>query len=779
MTRTARLVAAAAFCFLLFSGVINWAANSIANSRPSAVLLGLVLLAPVAVVVVLLIRSRLARIVLAHIARSRSHLVVAALALIGFVLTLVPWKSVDQWMVIYLALASTTFALVLFAADPSIGRLHALLRPAVRWLLYRLGATAFLLLMTGLVFIVTNLISWLVFQHFPHVVDSIAQVFQGRIFASGQIAIPARFDNYFFSLSYVINDGTKIYAEYPFGHSLLLALGSLVRAEWLVNPLLGSAEIAVLYCLGKEAYDEKTGRVAALLGAFSPFLLLMSSEYMNHASALLFLSLFLLFFLRTIRPMRLSEPSFLPGPSSRLHLPGVADPLLSGLSLAMALNIRPLSALAVSIPSACYGLYLALKSRGRLVPSLLLLLVPVLLGLGAFGLYNYLTTGDALLPGYKVFTMLEYGHSRWGLGFGTQGYAGRPPHTPLRGLIQTGDNLNFLNLSLFEGPFPGLLVVLLLLLTFTRNTADWLLLATFAALPAAYFFYWFQEFAFGPRLLYEGMAPLLLLTARGMSEFPRFVGRTVGVDAETRTRDLVAGGTALSLAVTALFGLPKAAAQYAHRCYGVDNQAHARVTERGISNAIVFLGPTRTFYFGAGLLNNGLVFDGPVVYARDRGTENYVLMQQFPGRDCYYADPWVLTQITNLDSFRNDPLIRDLEQTGQFVRQRSTGDYRYVLLPYLEAGAFIDTGSTRTLTFREVSYDLLRHRSRLDSFLPALAVFLPGDPRNYSPRFTPMRERVSYSNEGCRFSLLFAADSGKAVVYDIRPISDGSDDAAR
>jgi 4-amino-4-deoxy-L-arabinose transferase-like glycosyltransferase len=148
----------------------------------------------------------------------------------------------------------------------------------------------------------------------------------------------------------------------------LLALGTLIRAEWLVNPLLGSAEIAVLYFLGKEVYDETTGRIAALLGVVSPFLLTASSEYSNHGSCLLFLSFFLLFFFRTIRPLRGVR-----GSSS------LADPLLSGLSLAMALNTRPLTALAISIPIAGYAIYLMLNSRGRTLPAFLVLLVPVLL----------------------------------------------------------------------------------------------------------------------------------------------------------------------------------------------------------------------------------------------------------------------------------------------------------------------------------------------------------------------------------------------------------------
>ncbi len=705
------------------------------------------------------------RAVLARMAESRAHLAASALAVVVFLFSLTPLKTGDRWMVTYLAIASTALILLLAVGYPILVRFLILPRRALRSLLDRLSPAAFLLLTSGVVLILTNLVSWLVFQHIPHVQDTIDQVFQGRIFASGHITLPVRFDDYFFSFIYIINDGLRVFAEYPFGHSLLLALGSLVHAEWLINPLLGSAEVVVLYFLGKEAYDERTGRIAALLGVASPFLLFMSAEYVNHVSALLFLSLFLLFFLRTIRPLRDG------GAASSL-----ADPLLSGLSLAMALNIRPLSALAAFIPVACYGAYLLIRSRGKPLPAFLLLLVPVLLGLGAFGLYNYLTTGDPLLPGYKAYGMLEYNHAQWGLGFGTRGFDAWGQHTPLRGLIQTGTNLNALNLFLFESPFPGLLLVLLLFVASPRKPADWLLLASFGALPVLYFFYWFQDLWFGPRFLYEGLAPILLLSARGLVEFPRFVGRAAGAEAETGTRNVIAVAVVFSLTVATTVGLPRLLRKYAYN-YGEYQRVRTKVAEGGIRNAVVFVGPPHAFYYGAAFLDNALDFQGPVVYAVDRGAENYLLMRRFPGRTYFRADPDTFFQITDTASLRNSPEVRDLEQAGQFVRQKGTAGHRFVLLPYREAGTFVDTGATPCRTFREVSYELLRGRAGPADFLPTIAVFMPGDPRRYSPLLEPMREGRSYVVDGCRFTMMFSADSGRSVVYDIRPDETNSKNA--
>jgi hypothetical protein len=765
MTRTARLIASAVLSFLLISGVIHRLAVSLGYGRLPGALLGVVWLMPVAVVTFLIARSRAALTVLARIAESRVQLTVSILAVLAFLFTLVPYRIGDRWMVTYLAIASTTLLLLLAVGYPVLVRFLILPRQAVRFLLYRLKPAAFLLIVSVTVLALTNLISWLVFQHIPHVQDTIDQVFQARIFASGRITLPARFDDYFFSFIYVINDGVRVYTEYPFGHPLLLALGSLIHAEWLVNPLLGSAEIFVLYFLGKEVYDDTTGRIAAMLGVASPFLLFMSSEYVNHVSALLFLSLFLLFFLRTIRPLR--------GAQARSSL---ADPLLAGLSLAMALNIRPLSALAVSFPVAGYGIYLLLRSRGKTLPAFLLLLVPVLLGLGAFGLYNYLTTGDPLLPGYKAFGMLEYNHAQWGLGFGTRGFDAWGAHTPLAGLLQTGENLNALNLYLFESPLPGLLLVLLLFLTTARKPEDWLLLASFAALPVLYFFYWFQDLWFGPRFLFEGLAPILLLGARGLVEFPRFVGRAADTDAEARTRNVVAIAAVLSLAVSVTVGLPRLLLKYAYN-YGEYQRIRAKVAEGSINNAVVFLGPPRAFYYGAAFLDNALDLAGPVVYAVDRGAENYLLIRRFPGRAYYRADPDTFYRIADVDSLNSSPEIRDLEQVGQFVRQNGTSEYSFVLLPYCEAGALVDTGATPCRTYREVSYELLRGRSKPADFLPAIAVFMPGDPRKYSSLFEPMRERRDYMSDGCSFTLIFSADSGKSVVYDIRPVKGNNGDA--
>jgi len=766
------LAALAIFLFVAFVSQGSWRSSSLSSdgqillkfpwvAKGLAVPFIIVWLAPIVTLVLLLGSWRTGRTLLRQVSRSRVHAAVATVVVLGFLFTLWPQQPSGRWMLAKLALGSTATVLLLAAGSSLLARGLAFLRPVGRFMMRGLNPTLFLLLSSGVVLVLTNLFSWLVFQHIPHVQDSIGQVFQGRIFASGRITLPARLDDFFAGYLQIINDGSRMYSQYPFGHSLLLALGTLVHAEWLVNPLLGSAEILVLYFLGKELYDEGIGRIAALLGVASPFLLFMSSEYMNHASGLLFLSLFLLFFFRTIRPLR--------GRQARSSL---ADPLLSGLALAMALNIRPLSALAVSLPIAGYGSYLLFKSRWRMLPAFALLLAPVLLGVGAFGLYNYLTTGSPLLSGYEAYGMLQHGRAGWGLGFGARGFEELGVFTPLRALVQTGNNLNSLNLYLFfESPVPGLLLVLLLLLTFTREPADWVLLASFVSLPILYFFYWYQDLCLGPRFLYEGLAPILLLSSRGLVEFPRFAGRAAGDAAETGTRNAVAIAVGVSLVATAAIGFPGLFKFYGNRFWGVDGKLYARVAKASISDAIVFVGndpADPADNYGAGFLHNTLNFERPVSYVRNQGAADYLLMRQFPNRACYYVDRDTLFRLPPAEQLQGMPLIQDLEQTRQFLLQNGASGYRFILLPFRELGTFVEAGTTPCRTFREVGYDMLRGRARSADLLPALAVYMSDDSRKYAPLFEPMRGRRSYAMDGCQFTPIFIAGNRTFVVYDVR-----------
>jgi hypothetical protein len=792
-------------------------------------------LLPLIVAALFVAHSPAGRKVVDQIAGSRMHMFVALGSVAGFLFTFIPLRYDGRSIIAYLSLASTGFMLLLYGSYPVWNRLLHYLWPVAGFLFRRMSRSAFLALTAGFCFALTNLISWLVFRHVPHVSDSTAYVFQGRIFAAGRTWLPAVWDDYFFSFVGIVNDGMRVYSVAPFGHSLLLMLGTLLGAEWIINPLLGSVTVIVLYFLGREVYGESAGRITAVLAVLSPFFLFMSSEYMNHASGLLFTALFLLFFLRSVsrrdrithgevgasshlvhltpdagvgelvhpggeRQSASSRRFAAPRPTSLGHeegrgCAGGTAPLFAGAALAVMINVRPLNALVLAVPAAVYGLVLLSRvwdrtgARNSLLVRFVLIAAATFAGFLLFLGYNYLTTGNALVNGYKVYTMLAYHNANWGLGFGVRGWESWGAHTPGRGLIQAVTNLNALNRHLLESPLPGLLLIVLLFVTFPRGANDWFLLATFLCLPVAYFFYWFQDLCFGPRFLYESLAPVLVLSSQGVLAFPRFLKESAGPQTAERARGTIMIGLILSLTATIFVGLPPLLKFYRESYWGVDDKVQALVQRQRITNAVVFVtaefsycGNVWDSYYGAGFLGNRLDFHGPVVYARDRDDENYILIRHFPGRRYYLARPDTFFELTNLDSLSRLPKIAALTAAGDYYHSPSFAAHRSsftsILAPFREVGVFFEPVQGDTIRHRvpvrsytEVSNAIFLNQKRLDDYLPALGVFFPIEKRSYLAMFRYLGEGQSFVADNYCFTSLFTSGSRLGGLYDIRALT--------
>lgn len=458
-------------------------------------------------------------------------------------------------------------------------------------------------------FVLANAASYFLFEHIPHVQDSIAQLFHGKIFAKGMLTAPApAYPEFFEFLHVIIRDG-KWYSQYPPGHSILLTIGTLIGAPWIVNPLFGSLNILLMYLLGKELYGETVGRLSALLSFLSPFLFFMSSEFMNHTTALSFLLVFILFFAKSLKSGR-----FLHG-------------ALAGGALGWLINIRPYSAAALSAPFLVYGLFVALRRFRELRPAISGFILLSALFLAVLLLFNTLTNGHPFLFGFQVL---------WGNqvnpGFGPGAWG--DPHTPLRGLHQMLSNFNGVNKYLFELPVPSLLLVVLLFFTGARDRWDLLFVMGFFALAIAYFFYWFQDWCFGPRFLFEGAALLILLSARAIDRFPIFWNEALRLPASRRSLRIASfTGLALLFSVGFAANIPAHLRHYGSSYWGVNAEVLNAVRERGITRAVVF---TRSYYAGVFPANDPLL-GGDVIYATDRGPNNKLLLDLFPGFSAYVA----------------------------------------------------------------------------------------------------------------------------------------------
>src|SRR5207247_1022622 len=146
------------------------------------------------------------------------------------------------------------------------GALAVWLRPA---------ALPLVLAATGTVLVT---IAVVVFHCRPVMVDEIAQFFQARIFAAGLVkSLPPALPE-FFTTQHLIVDEHGWYAQYPPGHSALLALGLWGGAPWLVPILFSLGTIVVAVAFARRIYGEAVAGVTAALFLLSPFFLFMGAR---------------------------------------------------------------------------------------------------------------------------------------------------------------------------------------------------------------------------------------------------------------------------------------------------------------------------------------------------------------------------------------------------------------------------------------------------------------------------------------------------------------------
>ncbi len=683
---------------------------------------------------------------LAHLFKSKATALPFLFTLAFFLFTLYPWdfltakqNETGAQFMLYLSLASAGFIFLLFALYPALGFFEKPLKTALNWL-FNLKPHYFLLFTTGLFFLLANLVSYFVFEHIPHIQDSISQLFQARIFAQGKIHLPSPPFPDFFDYTHIINNGNW-YSQYPWLHSFLLMFFVFLGTPWLLNPLLGALFLLALYHLGKELYDETIARIATLLATFSPYIINMSAEYMNHASALLFATLFLLFYFRTVKGKK-----------------PILSALLAGITLGAVVNIRPYTALAIAVPFALYALFLLMRQHRRyLLPFVLIALTTALVTSLLF-LYNYLANGNPLLFGYVV---------KWGpgheVGFGHSGWG--PPHTPYQGLLNMGNNFNLINKFLFESPWPALLLILIPFALSNRNRYDWLLFAGFLALPFAYFFYWFHNVCFGPRFLYEASACLFLLGARGIKQLPQLLNRTFGLNPAPNTNRFLLRAIPLTLLFTITIALPPLYKLY--RVYGgVSAIVHKAVRRAGLKNALVFCD-----HFGTGFSYNRLDLQGPVVYAKDYGYLNAALTLAYPNRQYYFARCDTLRLLTDI-KYENSRLKQTLDDLAATLADTAfVNTYKTILWPFADIPPLPDTIHLRPqiLDYRTISRQIFTRQKSIDDYTPILALWLFDDPREHLSLFSSMDDAEHTIAGGLRFTLLRVTRNNLGAVYDIRP----------
>ncbi len=480
------------------------------------------------------------------------------------------------------------------------------------------------------VFIFTNLFSYFVFGHIPRVHDEIDYTFQAKIFKSGRLFVPSPCAKESFDFPHMINNG-RWYSQYTPGYPLLLLLGLLIQAPWIINPLLGSLSIFVFYFIGKEIYDKNTGILASILGAASIWLLLMSSTMMSHTSGLFFTSLFILFLFRSIKS------------------PSLANGLFAGIGLGVAFLIRPYNAVLISIPFLIVFALKFLNNFGKRFKNALIFFLITAFFISVLLIYNQITNGHPLRMGYIV----AHGEGQ-GIGFGRTGYTGIP-HTPFLGSAQIGKSLVSLNEYLFGWPISSFLALLPLFwinrINKEKRKKDLLLVAGLFSLLVGMYFYWGIQVFIGARMFFEVIPIFILLSAHSISEIPRLLSTKFKKLNQIKMKKVTAGVLIIFIAFAFFIRFPHWIwpadidwfySRFDNNFAGVTPNIHNVLNALHVKDALVImkflyhpLEYLPTGWWSPGFLYNDPFLKENIIYANDKDESYLRLLQCFPERKIY------------------------------------------------------------------------------------------------------------------------------------------------
>ena len=479
-------------------------------------------------------------------------------------------------------------------------------------------------------FICCALYSNFVFERVPHVHDEMCYLFQAETFQMGRLYVPSPCAPGSFDFPHIVNNG-RWYSMYTPGFPLLLLIGLLFHAPWLVNPLFAALSVFLLYFLGREVYDRRVGLLAAMLGGTSIWLLLMSATMMSHTTSMFFNGLFLLYFFKSVRR-----------PLARYGL-------AAGASLGMAFLIRPGNAPLFALPFLVVLAVLFLKDMRTRFKNMAAIVLAAGAFVGLLLVYNQLTNGSPFKMGYIVHHGKDYA-----VIFGraaTLDY----DYTPHLAFEQIGNNAAAINSDLFGWPLSSLLALLPLFWVARKKPEelkmDLILLAGFFTLLVGFFFFWGAFIFLGARMMFDGFPLLVLLSAKGIRESAPLLSSTFKKPPAALWPRLIAGLLVVFTLHAFFIRFPRWAwpsdegyfyKRYDRNMAGSSTSIHNAVRKAGLHRALVIIRllyvPMRGFptgWWSSGFCYDTPRLDGDVIYALDQGEKNAELFRCYPDRKIF------------------------------------------------------------------------------------------------------------------------------------------------
>jgi hypothetical protein len=209
---------------------------------------------------------------------------------------------------------------------------------------------------------------------------------------------------------FFVSEGGRMYPKYAPVAALLFAPGLALGVPRVGLAVIAATSVALVGLLGREAFDDRVGLVAAALVATAPLFVLSSAVFLSYAPTTALNLLFALAYVRAVR-------------RESLRYAGIA-----GLAVGLAFFSRPFTAVLFALPFICHAVVTHARVWRRRVtgpgdtgqldgdpapsghrdpwPVTRRLLTVAALGtvfVGVALVYNWVVTGDPLVFPYQAF----------------------------------------------------------------------------------------------------------------------------------------------------------------------------------------------------------------------------------------------------------------------------------------------------------------------------------------------------------------------------------------
>ena len=499
-------------------------------------------------------------------------------------------------------------------------------RPWRGWLL----ATIFALI----AFLATAHLAYGPYGHLPRVQDEVNYFFMGKMFASGHVWLDVPAAREFFAYRFFVQE-EHFYSLFQPGWPLVLAMGHLLGAPWLMGPLcVGLATVLVFGVARQLMRDGEALCVVALIGV-SHVWWFQGASMMSHMYACLLGLVAVHGALQGYGTKKREDDN------RRMRMVWL---IISGGAFGLMFSVRAATAVALCFPVMIVGGYGLLRDRTRWREALCFLIALSAMGSLQLG-YNAWVTGSLSFAQDRYFDLTEPVRRchRLGLGAGIGcphehgPDLGRYGFTASRAWEVTRMRLEQLRWDLFGAGVGALWSVFALGCWRRRKTVAFLASLCLSVI-SLYFFYYYHGNLYGARYYFEIIPYLMMLCVLGVSAlFAR-------VDALChRSPGLRRLGHGVLLGVVALLpmahltrALPAESERYEGYWRFAKELRDAELAATQEDAIILVPNDFRSYWAGFALNDGDLA--GDRIYLRDWGREmNARLVDLYPGREIFRA----------------------------------------------------------------------------------------------------------------------------------------------